>query len=383
MEKEYIKLSFVGDIMCKKQQIEASRKPNNEYNFDKCLSGIKHFFEKSDYISGNLETPITKNNLGLTEQNFSFNTPMEFAKAIKNNNINLLTTANNHALDRGKKGLLETLECLEDLSIEHIGTYKSKEERNKTFIKDIDGVKFAFISYTYGTNANMNKCYLKKDEYYMINLFRKQEKTIRKYNIFRRFKRKYMSKFIEDKFNYKRDKFFLERVEKDIEEAKKKSDYVIFFMHSGGQYNDEPEDYTRKLMKFLLDKGVNFVIGAHPHVVHGIEKCSIDKFGAYSLGNFYAIPYANPNQKDDLPDYSIILNIYFSKENKSVKKITYTVAKSVKDEKGYTSVKLAKDIYDSETDEERKEKIKKEIQTIIRKFSSKEEDKILYEYILY
>ena len=147
--------------MCKKQQIEASRKPNNEYNFDKCLSGIKHFFEKSDYISGNLETPITKNNLGLTEQNFSFNTPMEFAKAIKNNNINLLTTANNHALDRGKKGLLETLECLEDLSIEHIGTYKSKEERNKTFIKDIDGVKFAFISYTYGTNANMNKCYFK------------------------------------------------------------------------------------------------------------------------------------------------------------------------------------------------------------------------------
>ena len=137
MEKEYIKLSFVGDIMCKKQQIEASRKPNNEYNFDKCLSGIKHFFEKSDYISGNLETPITKNNLGLTEQNFSFNTPMEFAKAIKNNNINLLTTANNHALDRGKKGLLETLECLEDLSIEHIGTYKSKEERN-LFLKLIN-----------------------------------------------------------------------------------------------------------------------------------------------------------------------------------------------------------------------------------------------------
>ena len=87
MEKEYVKLSFVGDIMCKKQQIEVAKREDNEYNFDKCLKGIKKFFEESDYVAGNLETPITKNNSDLSKQNFSFNTPVEFAESIKNNNI--------------------------------------------------------------------------------------------------------------------------------------------------------------------------------------------------------------------------------------------------------------------------------------------------------
>ena len=131
-------------------------------------------------------------------------------------------------------------------------------------------------------------------------------------------------------------------------------------------------------MDYLIENGVDFVIGAHPHVVHGIKK--YDKgFGAYSLGNFYAIPYANPMQKDDMPDYSIILNFYFCESTKKLQKITYSIAKSEIDDKNFTKVKLVNEIYNNSKN---KEKIKEEALIIANKFSGKIEKELLEEYEL-
>lgn len=379
-ENEKIKISFVGDIMCKRKQIEVV-KQKGKYNFYPCFESMKEFFAKSDYVVGNLETPISDNNEDLTNQKFSFSTPAEFLIALKNVGFNLLSTANNHCLDRGKKGIVSTIDALDSCDLKHIGTYKSKQER-EVFYENIDGMKCSFISYTYGTNANMNHNYLKKDDIYMVNLFRKQEKSVKKYHIFRRFKRKYLSKYIEDKFNYNRDKRFLESVKKDIRNAKEKSDFVFFCMHSGGQYNEIPENYTKKLMDFLIENGVDFVIGAHPHVVHSIKKYTNNRIGAYSLGNFYAMPYTNPMQKDEMPNYSIILNFYFTKKSKKLDKITYSIAKSETDENGITKVKLVKQLYEECRQEGKKRKLEEEALVIAQKFSGKMEKQLREEYQL-
>lgn len=380
MNKEIIKISFVGDIMCKEKQLKAS-KINNTYDFTNCFKNMKKYFLKSDYLVGNLETPITNDNNNLTTELFSFSTPIQFLEALKNVGFNLLSTANNHCLDRGKDGLVETINSLDKLNLSHIGTYRNKKEKTNIFVKEIEGIKFAFISYTYGTNANINHQYLKKDDCYMVNLFRKQEITIRKFNIFKRLKRKCFGNRIEDKFNFRRDRKYLVNVIEEIKKAKEVSDYVFFCMHSGGQYNEFPENYTRKLMDFLINNGVDFVIGAHPHVVHGIKRYG-NSMGAYSLGNFYAIPYANPNQVDELPDYSIILNFYFDLKTKSTIKKTYSVAKSKIDDTGYTTVNLAKDLYDKEKSQDKKEKILIDALEIVNKFSGNKEKELLEEYNL-
>ena len=378
--KKVFKISFVGDIMCKQKQLEVSKK-NGKYDFKECFKNIQKYFSKSDYIVGNLETPITENNNNLTEEMFSFSTPIEFVKELKEIGFNLFSNANNHCLDRGKNGLIETINCLNKLNISHIGTYKNKDDRENTFIINNNGLRISFLSYTYGTNANINGVYLKNKEKYMVNLLKKQEIQIKKWNILRRFKRRYLKKYIQDSFNYNKDKEYLSRVVEDIKKARENSDFIFFCMHSGGQYNEYPEEYTKKLVDFLIENGVDYVIGAHPHVVHGIKKFK-KKLGAYSIGNFYATPFANPAQKDELADYSIIMNFYFNIENKTLDKITYSIAKSEMDNDGYTRVFLAKDLYKNIKLESRKEKILQDTLTIARTFSGKEENELLEEYIL-
>lgn len=80
-------------------------------------------------------------------------------------------------MDRGKIGLLNTLKTLDRYGLEHIGTYAQKSDKEKIFIKDIGGLRFAFLSYTYGTNASLNGEYLGEDRY-MVNLFQDQEREI-------------------------------------------------------------------------------------------------------------------------------------------------------------------------------------------------------------
>ena len=131
----------------------------------------------SNYIIGNLETPLAGEELVYSSHKWSFNTPDCFAESLKKAGFNLLTTANNHCLDRGKIGLLNTLKTLDRYGLEHIGTYAQKSDKEKIFIKDIGGLRFAFLSYTYGTNASLNGEYLGEDRY-MVNLFQDQEREI-------------------------------------------------------------------------------------------------------------------------------------------------------------------------------------------------------------
>ena len=63
-----------------------------------------------------------------------------------------ISLAGNHALDYGYSGLCRTIDVLDDADISHLGTYKTAEDQNKVLVKNVKGVKIAFINYTYGTN---------------------------------------------------------------------------------------------------------------------------------------------------------------------------------------------------------------------------------------
>ena len=361
------KITFVGDIMCEMQQNKvAFDEENNTYCYEDCFSEIKSLLKKSDYIVGNLETPIAGEKLGFTNHIWSFNTPDAFLVALKKCGFNLVSTANNHCLDRGIEGLKNTIQALDNVKIAHTGTYATKEEKQTLCIKEIDGIRLGFLSYTYGTNAAFNKQYLQKNNQYMVNLFANQEQEIKRYQLWRRLKRKL------DK------KSHLSYLKYDVQAMKENNvDFIILCMHSGGQHNAKPDVYTKFLMEQAKNIGVDIVIGCHPHVVHNYE-ITKNFIGAYSLGNFFCTPGTSSSPIDVLSDYSILLHFYIEKKDKKaeIKKVTFSIAKTVIDEFKSSKVVLLCD-YIKKLENDKKCKILKEdYQKIYNIFCDKEEKNV-------
>lgn len=369
--KNEIKLTFTGDIMC--DNLEIMQKNDFKNFIDK---DIQNKFKESNYVIGNLETPLIKNTNINNRKKYSFMAPIEFALELKKIGINMVSTANNHCLDCGENGLKENIELLDVTGIEHVGTYRTLKERNEMFIREIGGIKFAFISYTYGTNAFLNNNYLNQKNEYIVNLLKKQEA---KYNLFKKVK----DKFFENVhiYSYIRDKKFLLKVKQDIELAKQEADFVIFCMHSGGQYNKKVEHYTKKLSDYLIKCGSDFIIGNHPHVVLNYKIYKSMKQVYYSLGNFYATPFSNHNQKDEIPNYSILLNLIFDEKSKKLNRVTYSIVKTIIESTGLPKTYSIEKIYENSTEEE-KLKIVNDVRQINRNFTKKEIGKISNEYTL-
>ena len=107
-----VKITFLGDIMCEGPLLKAAHKEDGTYDFSECFQGICGLLTEADYVIGNLETPLSGEEAGYTktEDLYSFNTPIEFAEAVKEMGMDLVLTANNHCCDRGIEGLIKTLE---------------------------------------------------------------------------------------------------------------------------------------------------------------------------------------------------------------------------------------------------------------------------------
>lgn len=308
--EEQVVLGFTGDIMCDNLDNMIAHKFNGfiSENVSNCLKSV-------DYCVGNLETPIV-NDIQKNKERYSFCAPKEFAKKLNEYGFDMFSTANNHCLDRGINGLIENCDNLEKLKIDYTGTNKFNKQR--VLIRNFKGIKISFISYTYGTNAFLNNNYLNDDNFFYVNLSRKQETSNRLY-------RKLKNKFCENLFIFNpiRDKKYLKRIKEDLDYAKINSDFVVFLLHSGGQYNNTVEHYTKKLCNFIKKNGADLIVGNHPHVVLN-RKDNI----YYSLGNFYATPFSNHNQVDDIPNYSVFLKVTINKKDIKIDSVDYNIFKT-------------------------------------------------------
>jgi poly-gamma-glutamate synthesis protein (capsule biosynthesis protein) len=389
-KKSYVKITFTGDIYCTMSEILAHKTENGNYDFSSIFENCKDYFSASDYVVGNLETPIANNKY--CDEPYSFNSPIEFADAIKKAGISLVTTANNHCLDRGVSGLEDTIMNLESVSLKHTGTNNSNKIPTG-IVENFDGMNIGFLSYTYGTNAHVNKCYLNKDEKWKVNLYQEQEL----HNPFiRRFYYSKFRQFTIDKIN-KLSRFFLrkniicpvpvhERSEKnarlfkrmkdDIFAMKKAgvADYLIMCLHAGGQLNPVPIKNTPKIAKKIAKMGVDAVIINHEHVIHYGEML-FEKVIVYSLGNFCPpMGYHSP-----LSDgYSLLFNLYLSKENKTVKRIktTFSIVKTISDDENKVKTVPLFDLIKSSTDVDERNKLLDDNLKIYNLFTNGNETKI-------
>ncbi len=245
---QQIDLLFAGDIMQHETQLNMARLNNGEYSFSYCFRHIKKTIESADISIANLETTIgTSGYSGYP----SFCAPDSFLHAVKEAGFKVLLFANNHCMDKGKRGALHTLALLDSLQIAHCGVYRNEKERRERYPLIIEkrGVRVAILNYTYSTNGR------EIPKPMVVNLIDK------------------------------------EIIARDIQAAKeKKPDAIIACMHWGDEYVSLPSQQIKELSNWLIEQGVNHIIGNHPHVVQPLEiresKTMPEKnVVAYSTGN--------------------------------------------------------------------------------------------------
>lgn len=282
-----INIVTVGDILCETPIYESVYdESTNKYNFSKIFANVAKHTTEADIAIGLLETNFVEG------QEISgtgkYNSPKEFGESLKNIGIDVLNTANNHSLDYGFEGVKSTITYLNNIGIDTTGTYSTEEKANEVLIKNVKGIKLAFLSYTedYKNYASQ----IKENEY-VINLIDK------------------------------------EKMKTDIEKAKKEgADYVFVHMHWGDLTSTVQNRFQEELADFLFENGADFVLGSHPAALQPMETRTTANnkniFISYSTGNFISA------SKYNYSDIEMILNIEISKSGTTgethLTKVTYT-----------------------------------------------------------
>ena len=318
-----IHMSATGDIMCHLTNIKnAYNSTSKDYDFSNVFKNISTYTSNADITVGNLETTFAGKSRGYTGYP-TFNTPEVLGTNLRDIGFDVICTANNHSMDKGYSGIESTLNFLDDYGLDHYGTARSEEEQDTILIKDVNGIKIAFLAYTYGTNGIT----IPNGKEYSVNLIDK------------------------------------DLIKEHISLAKQQNvDVICVSMHWGNEYKVVQNSSQEDLADFLFENGVDVILGSHPHVLEPMEKRTItledgttkDGFVIYSLGNFVSGQiYANTKS-------TVILDIQITKDSEgkiSIDNVNYTPVylydsgSGSKSRSRYTLIDVEKAISDYENGE--------------------------------
>lgn len=275
-------LTVAGDVMNHDTQIaDAYDAAADAYDYGHVFQYAKPWLEASDYAVANLETTLPGD--GDYTGYPCFGAPDALAYDLKEAGFDLLSTANNHTLDRGTNGVSRTLDVLDKAGLAHTGSYRSQEERSarNAVAADVGGIQVAFLAYTYGLSG----CSLPPDQSYAVNCFSPD------------------SPFSQP------DKALLAA---DLAAARELgADLVAVMIHWGAEYRSAPTDDQRALAEFLVANGADLVLGSHPHVIQPYETVTAggrEGFVCYSLGNFISA------QSKEYTDITALLQLELTKD---------------------------------------------------------------------
>jgi len=131
-----VNMVATGDVMCHTTNFNAAYDAQSKtYDFSPVFAKVAKHITKADIAISNLETTFAGEDRGYTGYP-TFNSPASLGEALKNIGVDVVSTANNHSLDKGYTGIVSTLDTLDEIGIEHVGTARSKEEQNKILVKE-------------------------------------------------------------------------------------------------------------------------------------------------------------------------------------------------------------------------------------------------------
>jgi poly-gamma-glutamate synthesis protein (capsule biosynthesis protein) len=243
--------AFVGDVMMAGNVGKLVLDKGYDYPFER----VGDLLREADFTAANLETPITDRGEPLDKQ-WVYRTPPDAVPAFVRAGIDLFTLANNHILDYGRIGLLDTFAYLEEASLLYVGAGRNEEQAFAPAIVDLNGIRTAFLGFSRVVPDNTWKA--GSDRPGVAQTYDHTSATAA------------------------------------IAQAAKEADLVIVLAHWGDERVPLPNRFQVDLARRYIDAGADLVVGSHPHVLQGFERYK-DRWIAYSLGNF--VFTTNPNPK--------------------------------------------------------------------------------------
>ena len=246
-KETYASMVMVGDALIHGTVYgTAHRYANyNGYDFKPMLEHIKERVKDYDLAYYNQETILGGTELGLSTYPL-FNSPYEVGDAFIDAGFNLVSLATNHTIDKGERGVLNSRNYWnQQADVLAAGSYSSFEERDKVVIKEVNGIKYAFLSYTTYTNGLI----VPTGKEYLVNVYDE------------------------------------DLIKEEITRYRDQVDLLMVAMHWGTEYMTYPTNEQKEISEYLASLGVDLIIGCHPHVIEPIEYID-DTLVIYSLGNF-------------------------------------------------------------------------------------------------
>lgn len=245
-----VKMTFVGDVLMASKVEDILKVKGYDYPF----TNVKDYLSKPDFTIANLETPITTRGTVQTKE-YVYRSSPQALPALKDSGIDLVNLANNHVMDYGPEGLLDTMSALDQTGIKRMGAGKDSEEAYKPVIMEKNGIKIAF----FGFSRVVPEASWKAGPGHI---------------------------GVAESYSYKLP---VEAIQK----ARGQADLVVVVAHWGAERSDHPDKNQTDLAHRYIDAGADLVVGGHPHVLQGFEQYK-GKWIAYSLGNFIFTTNDNP-----------------------------------------------------------------------------------------
>ncbi len=243
-ESSSVRLLFAGDILF-------TEVPLSRYRLD----GVSSFasedlleeFQQADIFMLNEEFPFSTRGTAAPDKQYTFQVDPAYVSIFQELSVDVVTVANNHALDFGTEAFLDTLDTLDQAGILKAGGGRNLQEASSPVIVETDGMRIALFGASRvipvsSWNAGQNSP----------GMLTAYDSSL---------------------------------LEQQIRSVRADCDYIVAYLHWGVEKDVYPQDYQRELARRLIDAGADAVIGAHPHVVQGFEFYQ-GKPIVYSLGNF-------------------------------------------------------------------------------------------------
>lgn len=247
---ETISIVTLGDNLLHMPVVNSGKKQDGTYEYSHIFANLQPYIKNADIAVIGQETVFGGKEFGYSGYPL-FNSPSDMGVSLVKEGFDVVLHASNHVLDKGAKGVENTLEFWNNYpNIEVLGINNSQVEKDTVCIKEVKGAKLALLNYTYSANGFLPP----SDKQYLINL-------------------------IDE-----------EKIEKDALFAEQNADFTIAFMHWGTEYSTKPDSFQKELANKMCTWGVDLIIGSHPHVIEPAEWIEAENgnrmFVYYSLGNF-------------------------------------------------------------------------------------------------
>lgn len=247
-----LSILMVGDILLHTPVEESALQSDGSYDFTAIFANVQEEIQEADVAIVNQEVILGGEELGISGYP-AFNAPFEAGDALVEAGFDIVCHATNHALDKGKRGIVNSLNFWQNQypDIAVLGIYDSGEAQDQIYVREENGIRIAVLNYTYGTNGIP----LPEDMPYAVNLLEE------------------------------------EQVRADLEKAEEIADFTVVCPHWGTEYLLDVSDEQKKWTQIFLEGGADLVLGTHPHVIEPIEwvrdeEQDREMLMYYSLGNF-------------------------------------------------------------------------------------------------